>query len=91
MATIERRCSLCIMAEFILRLLFSHLRERYPEGTRVELESLYDPCRTELRSGDKGTVRFVDAYGKIFVDWDCGHTLGLFMRMMCFGYKITNT
>ena len=54
-----------------------HLRERYPEGTRVELESLYDTCRTELRSGDKGTVRFVDAYGKIFVDWDCGISLGL--------------
>lgn len=54
-----------------------HLRERYPEGTRVELESLYDPCRTELRSGDKGTVVSVDAQGTILVDWDCGISLGL--------------
>jgi hypothetical protein len=54
-----------------------HLRERYPEGTRVELESLYDPCRTELRSGDKGTVASVDAQGTILIDLDCGISLGL--------------
>lgn len=53
------------------------LRERYPEGTRVELVSLYDPCRTTLRSGDQGTVTSVDAHGTIFIDWDCGISLGL--------------
>ena len=53
------------------------LRKKYPEGTRVELESLYDPCRTKLRAGDHGTVTFVDAHGTIFVDWDCGISLGL--------------
>ncbi len=53
------------------------LRERYPEGTRVELESLYDPCRTRLRAGDRGTVVSVDAQGTILVDWDCGISLGV--------------
>lgn len=53
------------------------LRDRYSEGVRVELESLYDPCRTKLRTGDQGTVMSVDAYGTIFVDWDCGISLGL--------------
>lgn len=54
-----------------------HLRERYPEGTRVELESLYDPCRSKLRAGEQGTITSVDAYGTISVDWDCGLSLGL--------------
>lgn len=53
------------------------LRERYPAGTRVELESMYDPYNTKLKSGDQGTVTFVDAQGTIFVDWDCGSSLGL--------------
>lgn len=53
------------------------LCERYPEGTRVELESLYDPCRTRLRAGDHGTVASVDAQGTILVDWDCGISLEL--------------
>ena len=52
-----------------------HLRERYPEGTRVELESLYDPSR--LKPGDRGTVKAVDSYGVIYVNWDCGISLGL--------------
>lgn len=53
------------------------LRGKYPEGTRVELESLYDPCRARLKYGDRGTVTSVDAHGTIFVDWDCNISLGL--------------
>ena len=53
------------------------LREKYPEGTRVELESLYDPYRTRLRVGDQGTVASVDAQGTILVEWDCGISHGL--------------
>lgn len=54
-----------------------HLRERYPEGTRVELESLYDSSRAKLKPGDRGTVKAVDSYGVIYVNWDCGISLGL--------------
>ena len=54
-----------------------HLREKYPEGTRVELESLYDPCRAKLKPRDRGTVKAVDSHGVICVEWDCGVLLGL--------------
>ena len=53
------------------------LRERYPEGTRVELISMEDPYNTKLKPGDQGTVTFIDAQGTIFVDWDCGSAFGL--------------
>ena len=53
------------------------LRERYPEGTRVELISMYDPFNIKLKPGDQGSVAFIDAQGTIFVDWDCGSSLGL--------------
>ena len=75
MATIERRCSLCIMAEFILRLLFVTCAKDIRK--EPELNWSHYMILAELKSGDKGTVRFVDAYGKIFVDWDCGISLGL--------------
>ena len=53
-----------------------YLRGEYPKGTRVELISMDDPY-TKLKPGDKGTVKFVDAIGTIFVDWDCGSGLGV--------------
>ena len=53
------------------------LRERYPEGTRVELVMMEDPYNTKLKPGDQGTVTYVDALGTIFVDWDNGSKLGL--------------
>lgn len=46
------------------------LRERYPEGTRVELVSMEDPYNTKLKPGDQGTVTYIDAQGTIFIDWD---------------------
>jgi hypothetical protein len=45
-------------------------------GKRVRLIMTTDPY-TELRSGDTGTVAFVDDIGTVFVDWDCGSKLGL--------------
>ena len=77
MATIERTVLTMYYGRAYTQAFIRHLRERYPEGTRVELESLYDPCRTKLRSGDQGTVTSVDAHGTIFIDWDCGISLGL--------------
>jgi hypothetical protein len=53
----------------------AHLREDYPEGTRVELISMDDPYST-LMPGDRGSVSFVDDTGTIFVDWDSGSHLG---------------
>ena len=52
------------------------LRERFPEGTRVELVHMNDPY-TKLTSGDRGTVRSVDDAGTIHVRWDCGSGLGI--------------
>jgi hypothetical protein len=57
--------------EIVLRL-----REQFPPGTRVELIRMDDPYAA-LKPGDQGTVSFVDDIGTIFVDWDCGSTLGV--------------
>ena len=53
------------------------IREQYPEGTRVELIKMNDPYRTELVSGCRRTVRFVDDTGTIHVSWDIGSSLGV--------------
>jgi hypothetical protein len=52
------------------------VRAQYPQGTRVELVSMSDPYTT-LKSGDKGTVNFVDDTASVFVNWDDGSTLGV--------------
>lgn len=48
------------------------LRESYPEGTRVELVSLYDPCRSDISYGDRGTITHIDGAANISVQWDNG-------------------
>lgn len=53
------------------------LRERFPQGTRVELVHMDDPYNTKLVPGCKGTVRCVDDMGTIHVSWDCGSSLGI--------------
>jgi len=45
-------------------------------GKRIELISTSDPY-TELKSGDLGTVDFVDDLDTIHVNWDNGSQLGL--------------
>lgn len=57
--------------EVVLRL-----REQYPPGTRVELVRMNDPY-SKLRPGDQGSVTFVDDIGTVFVNWDCGSSLGV--------------
>jgi hypothetical protein len=52
------------------------LRDRYPQGTRVELISMNDPYTT-LKPGDQGTVSCIDDTGTIFVNWDNGSSLGV--------------
>ena len=51
------------------------LREYYKPGTRVELIRMDDPY-SKLKPGDKGTVSCVDDTGTVFVNWDCGSSLG---------------
>ena len=53
------------------------LREKYKEGTRVELIHMDDPYNKKLVLGSLGTVRFVDDMGTIHVNWDCGSSLGV--------------
>lgn len=52
------------------------LKNRYPEGTRIELISMDDPY-TKLKSGDMGTVVGVDDAGQIVMNWDRGSSLSL--------------
>ena len=51
------------------------LREYYTPGTRVALVRMDDPY-SKLKPGDKGTVSCVDDTGTVFVNWDCGSSLG---------------
>lgn len=45
-------------------------------GDRVRLDSCTDEY-TKLEIGSEGTVKFVDDFGTVFIDWDCGSMLGL--------------
>ncbi len=52
------------------------VRKLYPAGCRVELVHMDDPYST-LPPGERGTVVLVDDAGTVFVDWDCGSSLGV--------------
>lgn len=54
----------------------NRIKETYPQGTRIELLSMYDPF-APIDTGTKGTVRCVDDMGIIHMNWDNGRTLGL--------------
>ena len=45
-------------------------------GDRIQL-TFTDDQYTTLKSGDKGTVNFIDDYGTVHINWDEGSTLGL--------------
>ncbi|SCZ80427.1 DUF4314 domain-containing protein [Acidaminobacter hydrogenoformans] len=64
------------MNKFPSRETVVHLRSQYPRGTRVQLVRMNDPF-SNLKSGDKGTVQFIDDIGTIFCNWDNGSTLGV--------------
>ena len=51
-------------------------KERYPAGTRVQLDHMGDDPNP-VPAGSKGTVAFVDDTGTIFVDFDCGRSMGV--------------
>jgi hypothetical protein len=51
-------------------------RNEHLVGKRVRLIACTDPY-TKLKSGEEGTVDFVDDIGTVFVKWDNGSNLGL--------------
>ena len=59
----------------ISKKLLEDLRERYPQGTRVELIRMDDAQAPPI--GTKGTVTAVDDIGTIHVKWDNGSSLGV--------------
>ena len=56
--------------------ILKQLREYYMHGTRVELILMDDPY-SKLKPGDQGTVSCVDDTGTVFVNRDCGSSLGV--------------
>ena len=62
------------MRAMTLEILAS-LRERFPQGARVELLRMDDPQTPPI--GTRGTVRGVDDTGSIMVAWDSGGSLNV--------------
>ena len=52
------------------------LREKYPQGCRVELVKMDDPFR-EMPPGLQGVVTGIDDSGSIHVDWQNGSSLAV--------------
>ena len=53
----------------------NNLKDMYPAGSRVKLETFEDPQAPE--PGTAGTVICVDDIGQIHVAWDNGSSLAL--------------
>lgn len=64
------------MGIYIKKEQLDALRERYPQGCRVELVRMDDPYR-EMPLGLKGVVTGVDDSGSIHVDWQNGSSLAV--------------
>ena len=58
------------------RKMVNFIKEQYPPGTRIRLNSMEDPYHPIL-PGTEGEVDFVDNEGQIFMKWDNGRTLPL--------------
>lgn len=56
--------------------LIRTLHKKYPKGARIELISMIDK-HTTLKTGDRGTVDFIDDAGNIHMKWDAGSSLSL--------------
>lgn len=61
----------------------NYLKEGYPAGTRIQLDSMGDDPRP-IEAGTMGTVRVVDDMGTIHCDFDNGRRLGLIAGEDCF-------
>ena len=63
------------MEAFPTKETIKRLRQEYPPGTRIVLESMNDPHAPP--PGTKGTVVYVDDLGSIGMKWDNGSSLSL--------------
>lgn len=58
------------------RKMVNFIKEQYPPGTRIRLNSMDDPYAPIL-PGTEGEVDFVDDAGQLHMKWDNGRTLPL--------------
>ena len=58
------------------RKMVTFIKEQYPPGTRIRLNSMDDPYAPIL-PGTEGEVDFVDDAGQLHMKWDNGRTLAL--------------
>lgn len=56
----------------------NRIKNNYPHGTRIELIFMDDQY-SNLTTGDKGTVDYVDDAGQIHMKWDNGSSLALIL------------
>ena len=63
------------MEAFPTKETINRLRQEYPPGTRIVLESMNDPHAPP--PGTKGTVVYVDDMGQIGMSWQNGSSLSL--------------
>ena len=58
------------------RKMVNFIKEQYPPGTRIRLNSMEDPY-APITPGTEGEVDFVDDIGTIHMKWDNGRALGI--------------
>ena len=58
------------------RKMVNFIKEQYPPGTRIRLNSMEDPY-APIAPGTEGVVDFVDDIGTIHMKWDNGRSLGI--------------
>ena len=58
------------------RKMVNFIKEQYPSGTRIRLNSMEDPY-APVAPGTEGVVDFVDDIGTIHMKWDNGRSLGI--------------
>jgi hypothetical protein len=60
----------------ISKAALARLKEEFTSGARVSLVKMDDPY-SNLKTGDLGTVVFIDDIGTIHINWDKGSSLGI--------------
>ena len=58
------------------RKMVNFIKEQYPPGTRIRLNSMEDPY-APIAPGTEGVVDFVDDVGTIHMKWNNGRSLGI--------------